>query len=156
MTFLPKPPPIFVSTHDRDRLRALALDEAGSLAAKFLLSELDRADVRTPNTLPSRVVRMNSRVTYRVDGTEWPETRYLVYPDDLSIYGGQISVMTPLGAALIGLSVGDRIFYPTPANRVHEVKVDRVSFQSGAKILPFCILRRPRLSNGEDPGPGAA
>ena len=155
MTVHPKRSPTFVSAHEYRLLRSMALTNQGSFAADFLLKQLDRAVPCPPDRMPDDVVTMNSRVSFRIDDADETQSRYLVFPDDLSMYGLQITVLTPLGAALLGTRVGDRTPYPTPAGALHSVEVERIDFRPRAKILPFRPRGAARIE-GEDRGPGAA
>lgn len=102
-------PDIVIGHHDHNRLAALAdaaLDRLPELA-ETLLSELDRATVVADASVPAGVVRMGSGVEY-----ETPEDRRrvtLVYPEDADIETGRVSVLTPIGTALLGLSAGQSI-----------------------------------------------
>src|SRR5690606_21469110 len=71
-----------------------------------LLAEMERAEVRPSSEVPADVVNMGSEVTYRDDETGRTRTVQLVYPEDADISANRVSVMTPVGAALLGLSVG--------------------------------------------------
>ncbi len=103
-------PRIVLGEDDHRKLIALALAGSGhtSDAADDLLYEIERARVVPATKLASSVVRMGSRVTYRPDnGAE--RTVQLVYPADADISQGKVSVLTPVGTALIGLDVGQSI-----------------------------------------------
>jgi regulator of nucleoside diphosphate kinase len=58
------------------------------------------------NKIPDGVTRINEWVTYRVDGSRQSESRVLVYPDELRNDQIGLSVLSPLGAALLGVSIG--------------------------------------------------
>ena len=108
-------PKIFLSTEDSGRLEALAsasLDRFPA-AASLLLSEIDRAEVRPESELPSDVVTMNSRVRFRDEATGTERQVELVYPPEADIAAGRISVLTLIGATLIGVGVGQSIDCPT-------------------------------------------
>lgn len=103
-------PKIVLSEDDHQKLIALALAGSGhtSDAADDLLYEIERARVVPAPKLASSVVRMGSTVTYRPDnGADRKVT--LVYPVDADIAEGKVSVLTPVGTALIGLDVGQSI-----------------------------------------------
>ncbi|MFN4096622.1 MAG: nucleoside diphosphate kinase regulator [Sphingomonas sp.] len=77
-----------------------------------LLDEIDRATICRRSDIPSDVVTMGSDVTF-VDAKSGAErTVRLVYPGDADISTGRISILTPIGAGLIGLSVGQSINWP--------------------------------------------
>ncbi len=103
-------PKIVLSEADHRKLIALALAGSGnsSDAADDLLYEIERARVVPEKKLAPSVVRMGSTVTYRPDNGA-DRTVTLVYPADADIAEGKVSVLTPVGTALIGLNVGQSI-----------------------------------------------
>lgn len=124
---LPLTPAIVLNTDDFRLLTKLAhagISEA-STVADDLLVELDRANVVPPEQLPADVVRMGSRVRYRTGDGDEREVE-LVYPADADIDRTRISVMTPIGAALIGLAKGQSITWQTRAGRVQMLTVLKV------------------------------
>lgn len=104
-----RPPPIVVSETEYDRLTGLAEAALDRLpdAAGSLLAEMDRATVAEAASMPPDVVRMGSTATLR--GGDGPQRVTLVYPADADIAAGRISVLTPLGAALIGVRAGQSV-----------------------------------------------
>lgn len=121
-------PRIVLSEEDHRKLIALALAGTGhtSEAAEDLLYEIERARVVPAPKLAGSVVRMGSTVTYRPDnGTE--RTVTLVYPADADISAGKVSVLTPVGTALIGLDVGQSITWEARDGRKHVLTVLAVS-----------------------------
>jgi len=120
-------PNIIVSNGDYERLTDLATASIESLpeVAEELLSEMDRAKVVRDDSVPANVVRMGSTVTFRSDdGRELTET--LVYPVDEDSDAHKLSVMTPVGAALIGLAEGQSISWSARDGRRHELTVVKV------------------------------
>lgn len=108
-------PQVFLSTADFGRLEALAaasLDKFPA-AAGLLLKEIDRAEVRPQTELPPDVVAMHSRVRFRDEATGAVRRVQIVYPHEADIAAGRISVLTLIGAALIGLQAGQSIDCPT-------------------------------------------
>jgi regulator of nucleoside diphosphate kinase len=106
-------PPIRITQRDFERLERL-LGRAGSSAQhETLRDELDRADVVEPDAMPPDVVTMNSRVRFRDEATGEVHDVTLVYPEEQSLDQHKMSVLTPVGAALIGLSVGQSIAWHT-------------------------------------------
>ncbi|MCJ8157994.1 nucleoside diphosphate kinase regulator [Sphingomonas sp. LaA6.9] len=100
-------PTIVVSEADQDRLYdlAYAIQRTAPEVAKVLLQEMGRAEIRETDAISHSVIAMGSLVRFRdEDGQE--RTITLVYPGEADIEAGRISVATPVGAALIGLSVG--------------------------------------------------
>lgn len=106
-------PPITLSGPDCDRLERLA-NAATSIAADFLSREVARAKVVASETELRDVVVMGSKVEFRDDKTGQARTITLVYPEDADLAQGRLSVLTPAGAALVGLSVGQSIEWQTP------------------------------------------
>lgn len=100
-------PNIIISEEDQDRLfdLAYAYEKRAPQVAEVLLTELERAEVRADKDMPETVIGMGSTVHFKAeDGQD--RTVTLVYPGDADIEAGRISVATPVGAALIGLAVG--------------------------------------------------
>lgn len=105
-------PRITLGVSEERRLSALAT--AASLAgraesvARVLLAEIDRADIVRDDDLPADVVRMHAWVEFEIDGRN-RRCVQLVYPGEANIERNRISILTPIGAALIGLSAGQTI-----------------------------------------------
>lgn len=121
-------PPIVIGDRDHERLTRLAYSAPASLgdAAEELLAELDRAKVRPQAALPSDVVRIGSLVTFRAAAAETRTVR-LVFPGQADITEGRISVLTPIGAALIGLAEGQSMSWDDRSGRRHDLTVLSVS-----------------------------
>lgn len=108
--------PIVLTRVDRDRLLQVAdvfRAKGDGVLVAFLLEELQRARIVEPQEMPRGVVTMRSRVRYRDEATGEALTATLVYPGDEDSALGRISVLSPQGSAMIGLSVGDRIAWRT-------------------------------------------
>lgn len=117
-------PVITISQTERERLLALAeaLSERNAELADTLFGEIERARVVADGTMAENVVRIGSQVTYRPDGGE-SKLVTLVYPGDADIDQGRVSVTTPVGIALIGLSTGQSITWTARDGRTHELTV---------------------------------
>ena len=105
------------------RLLALAeraRKEAPKLADQ-LRDELERADLRALEAMPADVVTIGSQVTFR-DG-ERTQTVQVAFPSDADVDRGRVSVVTPLGAALLGLRAGQRISWEMGYGRVKVIEV---------------------------------
>ncbi|WP_128292560.1 nucleoside diphosphate kinase regulator [Afifella aestuarii] len=103
-------PRLVIGSEDHARLYAIANSLGGPLAelGEKLLSELDRARIVPQEKVPAKTVRMGSTVSFATsDGFE--RTYKLVYPEEADVAQARISVLTPIGAALIGLSEGQTI-----------------------------------------------
>jgi regulator of nucleoside diphosphate kinase len=86
-----------------------------------LLEEIERADLRSADAMPPDVVTIGSEVTFR-DGDRTQTVR-VVLPHDADIASGRVSVVTPVGAALIGLTKGQRIEWRMPGGHLREIEV---------------------------------
>jgi regulator of nucleoside diphosphate kinase len=121
-------PPIVLGTTDAERLSKLTDAAANTFPAttEFLAREIERADIFPDDQLSRHVVRMGSVVTFRDDASAQTREVTLVFPDSADIAAGKISVLTPIGAALIGLSVGQTIEFRTPAGGLRSLTVLKV------------------------------
>jgi regulator of nucleoside diphosphate kinase len=100
-------PRILISTAEEKRLTAIATAASQRVpeVSAALLAELERAEVLPETAMPADVVRINSRIEFEVDDGRRLKLQ-LVLPENADINAGRISVLTPVGAALIGLSPG--------------------------------------------------
>jgi regulator of nucleoside diphosphate kinase len=120
-------PRIVLAEEDHRKLIALAMAGTGHTeAAEDLLYEIERARVVPAPKLAPSVVRMGSTVIYRPDNGP-DRTVTLVYPAEADIAAGRISVLTPVGTALIGLNVGQSITWEGRDGRKHVLTVQSVS-----------------------------
>ncbi|MCA6221335.1 MULTISPECIES: nucleoside diphosphate kinase regulator [Photorhabdus] len=127
-------PAIIINELDAERLDSLLEQPAfaDTSIADALNEELDRAEIVPPAEIPSDVVTMNSRVRF-IDLTSNEErVRTLVYPASLQDSSDQLSVMAPLGAALLGLRIGDEISWELPNGEETRVKVLELLYQPEA------------------------
>ena len=110
-------PPVALRLSDTERLSKLADAAANTFpaTADFLAREIERAEIVPDDRLSRHVVRMGSLVKFRDDVTAQEREVTLVYPETADVAAGKISVLTPIGAALIGLSVSQTIEFRTPA-----------------------------------------
>jgi regulator of nucleoside diphosphate kinase len=119
-------PPIVVSETEQQRLTTLAtaseLMQRAHGVARTLLAELARADVVPDGSLPPHVVRMNSRVEFQIDGRKRPSVE-LVFPRKANIGEGRISILTPVGTALLGLRAGQSMPVVGNDGREHTLTV---------------------------------
>ena len=107
-------PPVTLSEAEADTLYELAWAARGKsqMSAALLLEELARAEFCDRASLPADVVTMKSEVVFVDEDTGEEHRVHLVYPCDADIESNRLSVLTPVGAALIGLRRGDRIDWP--------------------------------------------
>lgn len=120
-------PKIIISNEDYDGLQAMLEKEDFIPSHDLLIDELDRAKTVAKNKLPKNVVRMNSTVTFTVQSTEKTFSLKLVYPRDTQ-ESGTLSILTPVGSALIGLSIGQEIEWPLENNKTTVVHIDTIEF----------------------------
>jgi len=124
-------PTILVSWLDMDRLdRMLDAVPASQVAARdALLEELGRATLAEPQDIPPDVVTMNSRVRFSFDDAEEEVTMTLTYPKDMAGQPDQLSILTPVGTALLGLKVGDIIRWERPDGAMFALTVRGIEYQ---------------------------
>lgn len=124
----PELPPISLRMCDADRLRNIAEAAADKYpqTTDFLAREIDRAEILPDARLLPGLVTMDSEVTFRDDISMQERPVTLVYPEAADVDAGKISILTPIGAALIGLSVGQTIEFQTPGGRWRSLTVLKV------------------------------
>ncbi|WP_425992242.1 nucleoside diphosphate kinase regulator [Afipia sp. DC4300-2b1] len=124
----PELPPISMRMCDANRLRniAEAASEKYPQTTEFLAREIERAEILPDARLLPGLVTMESEVTFRDDISMQERAVTLVYPEAADVDAGRISILTPIGAALIGLSVGQTIEFQTPGGRWRSLTVLRV------------------------------
>ncbi|PWT72375.1 MAG: nucleoside diphosphate kinase regulator [Proteobacteria bacterium] len=118
-------PRITLSADDYERLSALAHTARNRMPdlATDLAEEIGRAQVLTKGKHPKHIVRMNSEVEFRDETTGKTRKVVLVYPAEADISQGKVSVLTPVGTALIGLQTGDAMTWETPSGEIRELTV---------------------------------
>ncbi len=121
--------PIYISRDDHSRLRlflATALHSSASDALRKLSDELDRAAVVDVSALPADVVTMNSTVEFEDLGTGEVEEYTITFPDRADLDLKRISILAPIGTALIGCRAGDIVKWSTPGG-IRQLKVRNVT-----------------------------
>jgi regulator of nucleoside diphosphate kinase len=116
MSYLhPELPPIALTRGDAEKLTRIADHATGQFAqaGDFLAREIERAEIIEEFERLPGLVTMGSRVTFRDDVTRQVRMVTLVFPEDADLSQGRISVLTPVGAALIGLSINQSIEWDT-------------------------------------------
>jgi len=120
-------PRLVIGAQDHGRLMTMANGMTGPMAqvAEQLMTELERGRIVAQHKLPENVVRMGSKVSFTTtDG--FNRTFQLVYPGEADISAGKVSVLTPIGAALIGLSAGQSIPWTARDGRLLSLTVAEV------------------------------
>lgn len=130
-------PEIIISAHDMDILEGLLAAPAARSRSDLngLRAELERADVRDDGNMPGAVITMNSRARFLEENTGREYELTLAYPRDASAADGRVSVFSPAGSALLGLSVGQTIDWTTPEGNSIRLKVLEVT-QPKAAVAP--------------------
>ena len=121
--------PIYISPADNSKLRLLlatALYSEPNLARRKLAAELDRAFVIDPSAFPSDVVTMDSTVEFEDIVTGEVEEYTITFPERADVDRKRISILAPIGTALIGCRVGDLVKWSTPGG-VRHLKVRHVA-----------------------------
>jgi regulator of nucleoside diphosphate kinase len=118
-------PALILLQEDYRRLAALANAARMTMPkiAEELAEEIARAQIVARHESTHAAVYMNSIVTFRDDVTGFVREVTLVYPHDADITSGKVSVMTPIGTALIGVVAGDSITWETPAGETRQLTV---------------------------------
>ena len=104
--------------HDRRDIEALG-------------KELSRAEIVLPKDVPPDVVTMNSKVVLRDIDTSEEMTCVLVFPKDANINAGAISILAPIGTAILGYAKGDVIEWPVPYG-VRRISIEEILYQPEA------------------------
>ena len=126
---------IVITEADYDRLRHLVESPlyrgTHAMLLMALKDELDRGEVVAAGRVPKGVVTMHSRVLVLDLADEEQETYTLAYPEEADINEGKLSVLAPLGTALLGTRAGDVIEFDAPAG-TRRLKVERILYQPEA------------------------
>lgn len=128
---------IYVTQFDFKRLNKLIEmleDDPGVLDARYLEElddELRRAKVVDPANVPANIVTMNSKVRLTDLDTGKDVIYQLVFPGDADAGQNKISVLAPMGTALIGFKVGDTVEWAAPAG-VKKMRIEEIIYQPEA------------------------
>jgi regulator of nucleoside diphosphate kinase len=117
-------PRIIVSDIDYERLMDIAAAALSRFSdvAEELQSEMDRAEVVSAGSVPAQVVQMGSTVEFRSDSGQNRRVT-LVFPGEADISANKVSILTPIGTALVGLSTGQSITWTTRDGLQHELTI---------------------------------
>lgn len=126
---------VLLNERDFDRLYELVqsprLRATHAPMVSMLKQELTGGTVVSPASVPKDVVTMNSRIRFRDLATGERETYTLVYPEMADLELERLSVLTPLGAALLGASVGDIVECNTPGG-IRRLRIEKLLYQPEA------------------------
>ncbi|MDC3955784.1 nucleoside diphosphate kinase regulator [Polyangium jinanense] len=131
----PIAPSLVITTQDAERLHRvveLHLEGQRRAAAEALDRELARARLVAPPNVPPDVVTMNSLVLYLDEVTQKRREVVITYPRDARVEDGRVSILSPIGTALLGLSVGQGITWPMPSAGPKRLRVLAVPYQPEA------------------------
>lgn len=129
-------PSITLSRPDVQRLERLIANLGEDVpGTEALQAELDRAEILEAEQIPSGIVTMNSRVHCREDASGKHYHLTLVYPKDAG-EEGTVSILAPIGSALLGLRVGQHIDWPAPGGKTLRVELLAVEYQPQASADP--------------------
>ena len=126
-------PPLLLSRLDCERIESL-LEQPGMRPGDHaaLLAELARGDIVEPAQVPGDVITMNSTARFRDETSGDERELTLVYPKDADGSADRLSVLAPVGSALLGLRVGHRIDWPLPGGRTTALRVLSIRYQPEA------------------------
>lgn len=125
-------PTIYLTELDVTRLEAIA-GRAGNPRLEAMLDTLlERAAIVPPQSIPHDVVTMNSRLVCALAGESAPRDWTLVYPDAADFDAGRLSVLSPIGQALLGARAGETVGYQLPDGRQQSVTIVEIAFQPEA------------------------
>lgn len=123
-------PNIIISEQDLNRLESMLEHQKEMTATMLQLEdELARAEVVKPEDLPANVISMNARVLLTIAPSEQATEIVLVYPHDFKGESGQVNIIAPIGAAILGLAEGQSIEWPQPDGQMMKVQIEKVLFQ---------------------------
>jgi regulator of nucleoside diphosphate kinase len=124
-------PKIILSSRDFDKLEALldSLPRTSSPHKTALLNEISRAEIMEPHEIPPSIVTMNSTVEFSMEGSAQDFRLTLVYPKEVENNPDCISILAPVGSALLGLAIGDSIEWPKPGGGMIKVRIKNILYQ---------------------------
>ncbi|BDU15983.1 nucleoside diphosphate kinase regulator [Lysobacter auxotrophicus] len=126
-------PPLLMSRLDVERIESLLESPAAqNVDTSALEAELERATIIEPAQMPPDVITMNSTARF-VEETSGEERELtLVFPRDADGSAEKVSILAPVGSALLGLHVGDSIEWPLPGGRTIRLRVLSIRYQPEA------------------------
>lgn len=126
-------PGVTISRVDMERIEALLerLPPHEMAVLEGLRLELDRAEVVEPSAMPPHIVTMNSTVSFEDENNHEKLTLSLVYPKAAGV-DGTVSILAPVGSALLGLEIGQHIDWPMPDKRTRRLRVLEIRYQPEA------------------------
>ncbi len=123
---------IYITESDKQKLQKLIDSQINDINKEYITeleAELKRAETVSPGEIPNDVVTMNSKVLLLTDGVE--EEISLVYPDEADVEKNRISVLSPIGTAILGYAEGDMLEWNVPGGVV-KVELKKILYQPEA------------------------
>ena len=122
-------PAIHLLASESDMVATLALqvEHRNPLVAAMLLEDIERAELHEPETLPDAAVTLGSELEFIDERTNQVRSVKLVIPAEANIAEGKISILTPMGAALYGLTTGQSIDWPDLDGNSRSIRIRRVT-----------------------------
>jgi regulator of nucleoside diphosphate kinase len=132
-----EPRDIYITQFDLSRLRellqvGLSFAERDRESLESLQEELDRAHIVEPRAIPHDVITMNSRVRLKDLETNEEKVYTLVFPSEADLSQQKISVLAPIGTAILGYRIGDTVEWRVPAG-VKNMRIEDILFQPEAE-----------------------
>lgn len=136
-------PTIHMIRNENATLSAMTvgLEKRNPALAELLYSELDRAELCSPEDMPAGTVIMNCHVEFVDERTGVSRTIQLVYPNCADIEQGRISILTPIGAGLIDMTAGESISWPDRSGAKRLLKI--VGVKSPAVPIKIASVESP-------------
>jgi regulator of nucleoside diphosphate kinase len=126
---------LLISRYDKKRIMHLLRSGDVSSEAREELDdltwEIQRAAEVRPQEVPPDVVTMNSSVRISDLDTSKSEVLTIVFPADANYDEGKVSILAPLGTALLGYRVGDVVYWHVPRG-VRQLRIDEILYQPEA------------------------
>ncbi|OHT19628.1 nucleoside diphosphate kinase regulator [Edaphosphingomonas haloaromaticamans] len=121
-------PPLHIIDSEYDAIAGIAMraEHSQPELARLLMAELDRAEICDAASLPPDTAAMHSRISFIDEGSGASRTVVLVYPQEADIEAGKISILTHVGAGLIGMRAGSSILWPDRDGRERRLKIVRI------------------------------
>jgi regulator of nucleoside diphosphate kinase len=127
---------LFISKFDKERLESLIMraiegghENKGAL--KALGTELKKAKIVNSKNIPANIVTMNSKIVLKDVNTAKEMTYTLVFPDGSQTESGTLSILAPIGTAILGYGEGDIIEWPVPSG-VRKIQIEKILYQPEA------------------------
>lgn len=138
--------PIYLSRYDYTKLRLLLstalYSSANNAALQKLREELDRAAVIDPAAIPTDVVTMDSAVEFEDLETGEIEEYTITFPERADVDSGRMSILAPIGTALIGCRVGNIVKWSTPGG-IRRLKIRRVTAPAAVAAASPALYAAP-------------